>query len=115
VADKWVLKTLAYEVPEGQEGFGPDGTISGIPVDMDIDYLVAALGQLAEVTGEALDKVQVPPSEFTLEGHVAFQVTGGAPVVLQFGVEAGISVSMTWNFEKTITETVPHPFGPRHT
>jgi hypothetical protein len=107
---KWTLKTLVFD-NEGTPGMTPVGGPTGTPTQEDIDYLIEALAELGEATGKALDEVQVPPSEFTVEGHIAIQVSAGLPPVVTFGVDTGISVSMTWNFEHTETKPL---FGPRH-
>lgn len=105
----WQLKTLVFDYGGGEPGFADDGSLHGRPRDEDIAILVKALAKLGEATGEALDQVQVPPSQFTVEGHVALQVAAGLPTIVQVGVETGISVSMTWEFKQTAIK----PFGPR--
>jgi hypothetical protein len=109
---KWVLQTLVYDYAGQGPGFTEDGDLAGKPTAEDIEVLVEALAKLGEATGQALDKVQVPPSEFTVEGHIAIQVSAGLPTVVTFGVETGISISMTWEFTQTAVRPM---FGPRHT
>ena len=108
---EWVLQTLVYDYAGGEPGFTTEGELAGKPKAGDIEVLVEALAQLGEATGQALDDVQVPPAAFTVEGHIAIQVTAGLPTVVTFGVETGISVSMTWEFEQATVKS----FGPRHT
>ena len=107
----WELKTLVWDTGGTEPGLTPDGGPTGEPKPADIRMLVDALAKLGEATGQALDDVQVPPSAFTVEGHIAIQVTAGLPTVVTFGVETGISVSMTWEFEQATVKS----FGPRHT
>jgi hypothetical protein len=97
---EWVLQTLVWDYSAGEPGFTDDGEVTGRPKAEDIELLMQALAKLGEATGRALDEVQVPPSQFTVEGHVAVQVSEGHPTVVQFGAQSGVSVSMTWQFQQ---------------
>jgi Trypsin-co-occurring domain 1 len=96
----WKVEVVGFELGKGgKPGIRDDGRATGDPTGIDVNLLLDAVGDFAEVAGRKLNELDVTPSEFTIEGHVALQVSGGVPVVLQFGVEAGLSISMTWKFE----------------
>jgi hypothetical protein len=104
---EWTLQVLAHECGRDEEALTPEGTLSGKPKGIDFGDLLNALTQMADVTGERLNSLEVSPTEFTVEGHVSLQVSAGVGPVLQFGAEGGISVSMTWRFEHSTTTMVP--------
>lgn len=82
-----------------------DGTTKMTTTRDSIDKLLDAVAVFADEAGQKLNAMDVCPSELTIEGHVSIDVGGG---VLLFGVETGISVSMTWTFEQTWSQAVPH-------
>ena len=102
----WDIQVVAYDSggkpPTLTANGGPSGTVK----PEDIDKLLDALGVFAQQAGAKLNALKVTPSEFTIEGHVALQVSGGV-FVLQFGVETGLSISMTWRFEDSTVQIAP--------
>jgi hypothetical protein len=104
---EWQIVALGFETP-GDPTILPGGLPSGEPKPVEIEKLLDALLELADVAARKLNAMEYAPSEFTLEGHVALQVSAGLPGgVLQFGVETGIGVSMTWSFEKQEVVIMP--------
>lgn len=97
--EKWKMEVLGFDSAGEPPGVKADGTPTGVPKPVDIADLFDALGDFAAAAGEKLNELPCAPSSFTLEGSVALQILGGVPGIFQFGVESGISVSMTWNFE----------------
>jgi len=96
---QWKIDVVGFETT-GQPTILPGGVPSGTPKPVAIEKLLDALLELADVAAGKLNGMENAPSEFTLEGSVALQVSAGIPGgVLQFGVETGIGVSMTWSFE----------------
>jgi hypothetical protein len=96
----WKVEVVGFDVGKsGKPGIRDDRTAAGDPKAVDIGLLLDAVGDFAQVAGKKLNELEVTPSEFTIEGHVALQVSGGIPLALQFGVETGLSISMTWKFE----------------
>ena len=106
--EKWKMEVLGFDSEGEPPGVKADGTPTGVPRHIDIADLFDALGELAAAAGEKLNELPCAPSSFTLEGSVALQVSGGVPGIFQFGVESGISVSMTWNFEDRSVLVQPH-------
>jgi len=108
---EWQIQVQGFKT-EGSPTISSGGRPSGEPAVLDIDVLLDALCELAAAGARKLNQLEMEnaPSEFTLDGHVAVQVTGGIPV-LQFGVETGIGVSLTWTFERQ--EVVIKPKGRR--
>ena len=105
--DEWQIQVLGFETA-GDPTILPGGLPSGTPKAVEIEKLLDALLQLADVAAGKLNAMENAPSEFTLEGHVALQVSAGLPGgVLQFGVETGIGVSLTWSFEKQEVVIMP--------
>ncbi len=74
----------------------------GSPVQRtaDLDKLLEPLYEFAERAGTRLNDMVVPPSAITVEGHVSVGVGGN--ILFGVDIEAGISVSITWEFE-TVT------------
>jgi hypothetical protein len=96
----WEVKALGYN----KLSLTPGGAVSGVPTPIPIDDLLEYMSAFAVKAGDKLNRLDICPSEVTIEGHVSVDVGGG---VLLFGVEAGISVSMTWRFEQEWTSTTP--------
>ncbi len=112
---RWTIEVVAYD--SGQSpGIRDDGKPSGELKPVDIDKLLEAVGDLAERAGRKLNALEVTPSELTIEGDVALQVSAELPCVLQFGVDTGLLVSMTWRFEDSNVRIMPmrrkSPPGP---
>jgi hypothetical protein len=102
--DGWTVQVVAYDELELAPNAAPNGSLS----QTHIDNLLETLALFADGAGQRLNAMDVCPSELTVEGHVALDLGGG---ILLFGVSAGISVSMTWRFEETVT----HPRDKRRT
>lgn len=94
--DNWQVEVVAYDDLTLAPGAVPAGTLKRVDIDKLLDTLVI----FAESAGQKLNTIDICPSELTIEGNVSLEVGGGA---LVFGVSAGISVSMTWTFEETVT------------
>ena len=105
--DDWQIQVVAYDSGGDPPTLTDDGKPSGNVKPEDIDKLLDALGAFAQRAGAKLNALKVTPSEFTIEGHVALQITAGVPPVLQFGVETGLSISMTWRFEDSTVQIAP--------
>lgn len=105
--DNWQIQVVAYDLGEDAvQQISADGRPTGQVKPEDIDKLFDALGAFAQRAGAKLNALKVTPSEFTIEGHVALQASGGV-FVLQFGVETGLSISMTWRFEDSTVQIAP--------
>ncbi len=102
----WDIQVVAYDSGGDPPTLTANGGPSGTVKPEDIDKLLDALGAFAQRAGAKLNALKVTPSEFTIEGHVALQITAGPPV-LQFGVETGLSISMTWRFEDSTVQIAP--------
>ena len=105
------IRVVAYDTAEGDPFVGTGGGPTGVPTTVDVDKLLRGLGALADRAGQTLNALEVPPSSFTLEGSVALEASAG--VVFTIGVTAGISVSMTWDFQEESTSTHPSRPGKR--
>ena len=106
-AKKWDIRVVAYDSGGKPPTLTANGDPSGTVKPEDIDKLLDALGAFAQQAGAKLNALKVTPSEFTIEGHVALQISTGLPPVLQFGVETGLSISMTWRFEDSTVQIAP--------
>jgi hypothetical protein len=105
-AKKWDIQVVTYDSGGKPPTLTANGVPSGTVKPEDIDKLLDALGAFAQQAGAKLNALKVTPSEFTIEGHVALQVSGNV-FVLQFGVETGLSISMTWRFEDSTVQIAP--------
>ena len=94
------MEVVAYDGLQLAPNGVPGGTLKRAEIDKLLDTLVI----FADSAGQRLNAIDVCPSEMTIEGYVSLDVGGGA---LVFGVNAGISVSMTWKFEDSWTSTLP--------
>ena len=106
-ATKWDIQVVAYDSGKAPPTMTAGGKPSGQVKPEDIERLLDALGEFAQRAGAKLNALKITPSEFTIEGHVALQISAGVPPILQFGVETGLSVSMTWRFEDSTVQIAP--------